>query len=164
VLNVSQTNTVTIKDSSIRAVHYYWTFGDGTATDTTPGNQAHTYANTGIYTIRLITCDSCGCDTFSRVVNVNANGISEINGFTDVNLYPNPASNSSTISITSAESMDVILELNNMLGATVQSAKAQIVTGENRIVVDLSGVTAGIYTLTIRASTGALTRKLDVIK
>lgn len=164
VLNVSQANTVTIKDSSIRAVHYYWNFGDSSAIDTISGNQVHTYAASGHYTIMLITCDSCGCDTFSRVVNVNANGISEIDGLTDVNLYPNPASNSCTIRITASENADISIELTNILGATIQTSKAQISSGENKITMDLSTVLSGMYTLTIRSTNGILTRKLDIIK
>jgi hypothetical protein len=163
IVNISPANTVTIRDSSIRAVHYFWSFGDGDTTSA-PGSQVHTYAQTGIYTIRLITCDSCGCDTFSRVVNVNANGISEISGLSDVNLYPNPASNSCTITISAAENVEVNIELNNILGATIQTSKAQINTGENRIAMDLSAISSGMYTLTIRSASGMLTRKLDIIK
>jgi|GEM_PF-2566484 len=163
VLNVSLSNTVTIKDSSIRAVHYFWNFGDGDTTSAV-GSQVHTYANTGVYTITLITCDSCGCDTFSKRVNVNATGISEISGLSDVNLYPNPASNGCVIKISAAQNLDVTLSVDNIIGATVQTSQWQIYSGENKYALDLSSLPAGMYTVTLRSASGTITRKLDIIK
>ena len=164
VLNVSQANMVTFKDSSYRAVTYQWYFGDGTPADTVRGSSVHTYAQSGIYNVKLIVCDSCGCDTMSKQVNVNANGITEINGLNDVNLFPNPASNKCTIVISATQEMEISLDISNMLGATVQNKKWQVNAGENKLDLDLSDMSSGMYTVTIRSASGILTKKLDIIK
>ena len=168
VLNVSPANTLTVKDSSYNlygAVYYYWNFGDNTGIDTTgPGIQVHTYGVPDVYTVTLTVCDSCGCDTFSKVIHVNSTGISEIIGINDVNLYPNPASNNCIMSITASENMELGIDITNILGATIQTPKWQIVSGENKIVLNLSDIASGIYSVTIRSSSGLLTRKLDIVK
>jgi hypothetical protein len=166
VVNVSPTNTVTLKDSSINGRTSYWIFGDGT-TDTTSGNQVHTYTynGSGKDTIKLIVCnDTCGCDTFVKVVTLNPTGISDISGLNDVNLYPNPASNSCTIGINATENLDLNIDVNNILGATVQTGKWQINSGENKLTLDLSSLSPGMYTVTLRSASGVITRKLDIIK
>jgi hypothetical protein len=164
VLNVSPFNTVTFKDSSSRAVTYSWNFGDGTPIDTFRGNTVHTYASNNIYTVTLIECDSCGCDTFTRTVNVNYTGITEISGLSDIRLYPNPASNSCTLSISAVENTQAKIEVNNILGAEVQNRKWQVTQGENKLTLDVSDMSSGMYTVTIRTASGILTRKLDIIK
>jgi hypothetical protein len=168
VLNVSPANTVTISDSSYNlygAVHYYWNFGDGTGIDTTgSGTQVHTYGTPDLYTINLTVCDSCGCDTFSKVVQVNSDGISDINGLMDVNLYPNPASNTCTLEINASQNLELGIDVNNILGAVVQTRKWQVVSGENRMQLDVTDLASGMYTLTIRSSSGQAVRKLEIIK
>ena len=146
-------------------MYYYWNFGDNTGIDTTgPGIQVHTYGVPDVYTVTLTVCDSCGCDTFSKVIHVNSTGISEIIGINDVNLYPNPASNNCIMSITASENMELGIDITNILGATIQTPKWQIVSGENKIVLNLSDIASGIYSVTIRSSSGLLTRKLDIVK
>jgi len=165
VLNVSQANTVTFKDSSQNAHLYTWYFGDGTS-DTTSGSQVHTYDSAGVFTVILIvrSSDSCVGDTFTKKVYVNSTGIIEIKGLNDVNLYPNPASNTCTIEVSATENLEASIEINNMLGATIQSGKWQIISGDNKIPLDLSGMASGIYTVAIHTPSGILTRKLDIIK
>jgi PKD repeat protein len=168
VLSVSPGNTVTLKDSSYNeygTTTYYWNFGDGSSIDTTvAGNSVHTYGVGAIYTISLTVCDSCGCDSMVKQVNVNANGISEISGLGDVNLYPNPASNSCAINVTATENLDVNIEINNILGSRIKTQKWQLIAGENKLMLDLTDISSGMYTLTIRSQSGSLTRKLDIIK
>lgn len=165
VLNVSIANTVTFKDSSLRGKYFTWTFGDGTSTiDTGTGSTVHTYGAPGIYTVKLVVCDSCGCDSMTKQVNVNYTGISEITGLSQVNLYPNPTSNICNINVSAEENLDVTIELSNMLGAVVKTAKWQITSGENKMAIDLSDISSGMYTVTIRSALGILTRKLDIIK
>ena len=51
--------SVQFTDSSINAMTWSWDFGDGTIS--TNENPAHSYADTGSYTVTLITQDSIGC-------------------------------------------------------------------------------------------------------
>ena len=168
VINVSPYNTLTVKDSSYNlygVVNYYWNFGDNTGIDTTgPGVQVHTYALPDVYTVTLTICDSCGCDTISKVIHVNSTGISEITGLNDVNVYPNPASNNCILDVVASEDMELNIELNNILGANVRTMKSHIISGENKITIDLTDVVSGMYTLTLNSTSGQLNRKLNIIK
>jgi PKD repeat protein len=53
------TLTVQFTDSSINASTWSWNFGDGVASNVS--NPAHTYQDTGSYTVTLITQDTLGC-------------------------------------------------------------------------------------------------------
>ncbi len=70
--NLSQclnSNSFAFVNSSINATSYLWKFGDGTtATEMHP---THTYANAGVYTIKLFASTTSGCiDSTSLVVTV----------------------------------------------------------------------------------------------
>jgi PKD repeat protein len=168
VQNISAANTVTFEDSSYNeygTTTYYWNYGDTTSyTSAAPGNSVHTYGAAGIYTVTLIVTDSCGSDTLRLSVNVNYTGITEIKGINEVSLYPNPTSNSCTISVDAAQNIQATVEVSNILGATVQVKDWQIVSGSNKLVLDLSGAASGMYTVTIRSQEGVMTKKLDIIK
>ena len=55
----------TFTDKSIGAVSWNWDFGDGTISN--QQNNAHTYADTGVYTIRLIVTNGACADTATTV-------------------------------------------------------------------------------------------------
>ena len=164
VIDISVANTITIKDSSQNnPTTYYWNFGDGT-TDTAHGNTVHTYNIPNLYTVTLIVCDSCGCDTISKLVYVNSTGIANIAGISSVNLYPNPASNKCTISISAIERQEVMVSLSNILGEILLAYPWSIAAGDNSRVYDLSTLPAGMYQFTLKSSSGILTKKLNIIK
>ena len=56
---------------------YYWDFGDGSTVGWTgsKANQSHNFKNEGDYTVKLITKNACGYDTFSNIVKVYYNPI-----------------------------------------------------------------------------------------
>ena len=163
VVNVSAGNSVSIKDSTFYGRHYHWSFGDGDTSDIS-GSIAHTYAYPGVYTVSLIVCDSCGCDTISKQVNVNVTGIYDVSGLTDVKLYPNPASTVCTIDISSADNMDVTVSLVDVVGAVLQSTKWQVHSGANKLDIDVANIASGIYEVTMSSGSGRITRKLNIIK
>ncbi|MGE5518690.1 MAG: PKD domain-containing protein, partial [Candidatus Dadabacteria bacterium] len=59
---------------------WYWDFGDGTPviTATTGASQAHTFASTGIYSVKLKVENASGCQStiFSKQVTVSSNPVS----------------------------------------------------------------------------------------
>jgi gliding motility-associated-like protein len=66
--------TVDFKDTLAMGTRYIWSFGDGSADETTTTAQnSHTYNNIGSYTIRLVSIDSSTCnisDTSYTTINV----------------------------------------------------------------------------------------------
>ena len=164
VLSISN-GTVTFRDSSRSATHYTWSFGDST-TNSTAGSIVHTYTHSGTYTVRLTVCnDSCvACDSMSLQVTVTVLGIAEISGLSDINLYPNPASNVCTIDVNAVEGMDLNVSVIDIIGSVLQSEKWQIHSGANKLNIDLTGVASGMYEITLTSGAGTMTRKLNIIK
>jgi PKD repeat protein len=61
-------STVNFTDTSFNSVTHNWDFGDGQ--NSTLINPVHTYANSGTYTVCLITGNGCGTDTTCTSVSV----------------------------------------------------------------------------------------------
>ncbi len=70
-------------DQSINATSWFWNFGDGFTS--TLQNPSHTYADTGSYTVTLITSDSVGCSSFFSSPN-------------PIIVHPNPVASGSVVS------------------------------------------------------------------
>jgi gliding motility-associated-like protein len=62
-------------------IKWHWNFGDGPTTIYTTGNQAHTYAATGSYTITLQVETASGClsGIFTRTIIINPNPVVNFN-------------------------------------------------------------------------------------
>jgi hypothetical protein len=84
----------------------------------------------------------------------------------DVKIYPNPASNSLTITMQDAEGGPVTISLTNMMGGTVKSLTFDnTVVGYNKFTLDLSDVADGAYTWKVLNDKGKQTvGKLIVTK
>jgi len=66
------TGTISFFDSSTgNPTSWIWNFGDGNSS--TQQNPTHTYSSNGSYTVRLITCNTNGCDTLinPNMITVN---------------------------------------------------------------------------------------------
>jgi hypothetical protein len=166
ILSITHGGLVTIKDSSTYhgAATYHWDYGDGSS-DTTRGTNVHLYVpNNAMYTIRLIVCsDTCGCDTFTQTINVNV-GINDIQGVSTINIHPNPASDKCTIEVNTDRNNDVDMILTDIMGASVLSQKWVLISGENKLILDVSGLASGMYQVLLRSASGIATRKLNIIK
>lgn len=90
-------------------------------------------------------------------VNVN---IEEINGKNDfVNIYPNPAKNTINISLEGFEMFSAIeIKIYDILGKIVHSET----TNKNKIIIDSSNWTSGIYTISIRQNTNSIHKKIII--
>lgn len=60
--------TITLENNSVDGLTYEWDFGDGNSSS--DDNPTHTYAQSGTYTVQLITSNGCGADTLSQQVTV----------------------------------------------------------------------------------------------
>lgn len=65
-----------------------WDFGDGVSS--TAFNPSHTYTNSGIYNVKLIACNNCGCDTLLNQVTVVVSGVDELSTESIIKITPNP--------------------------------------------------------------------------
>lgn len=84
-------------------------------------------------------------------------------GFTLGRAYPNPATGNTRIDFTLEAAAEVTLEVTSMTGAIVRRMDLGVQpAGNQRAVLDLEGLTAGMYTYTIAVDGARATRKLIV--
>ena len=140
---------------------YSWDFGDGSSI----GNQAtpsHTYINGDSFDVVLIITNICG-DTASLTIKVSCSGV----GIEDIDrsnnalkLYPNPSSDNITIENSSNLKMEYIT-VSNILGQVVYQNTPQSATKHQ---MNVSKLSAGLYTVQIKTEQGIITRKFEVLK
>ena len=99
-LDVNFTNT------SINANIYNWSFGDGMYSNV--ANPIHSYSAAGDYVVTLIATNSCGSDTISQTIHVEASGIENVE-MAMVNLYPNPVKDVLTIEFDNAVKSEIAI-------------------------------------------------------
>jgi len=138
-------------NSSYNPETWHWDFGDGqVSSDTSP---VHLYSQTGTYLVCLTVCNTNGCDTMCRGVNIETIGTEEPQYYEPIwTLYPNPAWDYLNIHFEYTGTKSCF-SLVNVLGQTVLS---QNIAGLESSVA-LSGVKPGLYL-------GVLTMQIGVFK
>jgi hypothetical protein len=142
---------------------YLWIFGDGTTeAGTAPAppqliSAVHQY-NNGIdeaLNVRLVVNNTCGTDTAMRMVPT---GIDDLTGHYDIKIYPNPASEKLYISALNVEVDEV--QIFDVQGKLLLKSGVD----GNKITVDISGLSSGLYMVRITSSTEIYTRMVQVVK
>lgn len=82
----------------------------------------------------------------------------------DANIYPNPASGTTTLSFSLASSSYVAISIYDAIGHEIYDHKAKMQNGTNYINLPIANLTKGIYFVTINANGNKLTQKFSVIK
>ncbi len=139
---------------------YVWYFGDGTAAYTAA--PTHYYAATGTYTVKAYLANTCGVDTLTKIVVVNAvTGVQNVTtGNNGISVYPNPAHDHVTIQNDGSQLLKNVKVI-NMLGAKVYESA---VDNQRSFRVNTGALASGIYTLFIETSNGTAVRKIEVTK
>ncbi len=99
--------------------------------------------------------------TFTSGPVTSVNEISEISSF---ELFPNVlnAQGEVILEINSDESFDVSIELMDLGGRTIKSIDREIISGENKINLNIPSLTGGIYFVKLVSNRGILSKKLIV--
>ncbi len=122
-------------------------------------------ANLGNDTIKYTYTDGNNCsNTFAHVVHVEiCTGIDQFvetgNGFT---IYPNPASGSATLLFLSNKKENVALRIMDVTGRIIFAETVSTSIGGNRFEMNLSGISQGVYLISLQRSEGILQSKLVV--
>ena len=77
-------------------------------------------------------------------------------------IYPNPAQGSANLVVQLPSNSNLNLDIVNLMGQNVKSFTTRGNIGENNIPIDLSGLTAGVYLVNIKAGDAKATKKLIV--
>lgn len=150
---------ITFTNNSQNANSYFWNFGDGqTSTDENP---IHLYQSPDIYTVMVTASNGvCADSTLSQIINLLGVNVNDVNSETNISLFPNPSNGNVTIAILGNNQKDWTFEVTNSIGQIIQSGKY------NRSVenIDLTGLSAGIYTIKIISEGISKTEKLIINK
>ncbi|RLD59232.1 MAG: hypothetical protein DRJ05_06705, partial [Bacteroidetes bacterium] len=105
--------------------------------------------------------------SFMKIDKADLVSIDETSDFltqTDVSQnFPNPFSKSSVVTVMLKEKADLSLEVINITGQKVYEINVMnAVSGANKLVIDASGFTSGIYFYTVKAGNSSVTKKMIV--
>ena len=93
-------------------------------------------------------------------------GIDDLSGIRDYDVlqnYPNPSNSSTVIRVNLRENSNLGLEISNMAGQAVYAVQIQdALPGMNKIAVDVSDFSPGIYFYTVSAGGNSITKKMIV--
>lgn len=121
----------------------------------------------GNYTVTIK--DSNGCSTnYSANVLQNPNDSCQTTGIAGidkqyVSMYPNPAGEKVMLKFFSNKTESTLIKITDITGRTVKTEKVGIVSGENNITLNLSGVQSGMYYVLLSSTgTGYMNMKLVI--
>ncbi len=89
-------------------------------------------------------------------------GIEELLIGGKLELYPNPVENSLNVEFTAKESTNIEFKLLDVSGRTVMEKPYFAASGINKLTIDLSGVSNGVYLLNLNTEAGNLNYKIVV--
>lgn len=143
---------------SSSASSHLWDFGDQT-TSILP-NPTHTYQASGDYEVTLIVTNDCGSDTFQT--NLLGVDLEDQISAQQITLYPNPTNGIFVITASDLSVEELSIEVFDMKGRLVLSERANTGSQEDRIRLDLSEESNGIYL--VRISYGEKTTYRKVVR
>lgn len=79
-----------------------------------------------------------------------------------ISVYPNPANGMAFVKLESAEAADVNIQVLDVTGRVVYSQVFQVTSGVNTVPVNIEGIAAGLYKLTVVSGTNMNTISLQV--
>ena len=146
-----QTYTCT---SVLGATSYSWKVTAGSKIDSGQNTQTVgvKFGNNNV-TIQVAAVNACGMSpyrSFPVTVAHCAKIIDDPVVSTDLTVYPNPTKGLLTVSFLGEESKKYLLQLFDVLGRVVYNTSVSSSEGTNVVELDLSGITQGIYVLSLK--------------
>ena len=152
--------TVTFTNESTAGATYNWSFGDGGSS--TLENPSHTYAAAGTYTVTVTVSNGCGSDFYSLVIEVSLS-VEDIALAAAIEVYPNPTSDITVVSMNLTEFSDISLELVNTLGQTVWTALPGALL-DGKVTIDMTTLSAGVYQLNVYTNKAMASKQIVLTK
>lgn len=156
-----------IDQSTLNPVQWYWDLGDGN--NSTQQNPVHQYAVSDTYYVCLTVINQSGdtCTTCDSVAaRLLATGINQAagNNLTLIN-FPNPFSNSTTISFSLEKFSLIELSVYTIMGEKISVLEKGFASqGTHRYEWQVNNLSAGVYWLSLDAGKKNIITKLVLIK
>lgn len=136
---------------------WLWDFGDGTISN--EQNPFHEYEEGGSYEVCLTVANACGTDTDCHVIFLTTS-TEDTELAKNIRLSPNPATNYVQLDFEMDLSLEANIYLSDARGARIMEWRAEHIGGDNtRKVVDITGLSAGIYFIRIETEEGIAVKK-----
>ena len=153
-------NVVTFSNSSTGATSYSWDFGD--FTNSSASAPVHAFAANGSYTVVLTAINGNCTDTQSFTVAITL-AIDELAGVENINVYPNPATESFVVVFDNQINQAVTIEMIDQMGRVIQSNTIEQ-SGVQVSEFNTMNVSNGMYSIRISSNGNALTKRMVVNK
>jgi hypothetical protein len=82
----------------------------------------------------------------------------------DVTVYPNPATNETSIALTAKENAILIVEITDLNGAVLMKKTFSVNKGFNRVQLNIASLQNGFYILKMKSNKAVATEKLTILK
>jgi len=139
-----------------------WVQGHGNSTEeNTYDYNDYNVAPNIIYYYRLIQVDNNGHQHTTDIVQASLTGG---NVFAISELFPNPATDHSSLNITTSQAMSVDIKLYDIIGQQITDKDYNLVSGVNTIGFNSQMLAAGTYTAIIEAGDKFYSRKLVIAR
>lgn len=142
--------------------NYFWDFGDSQTYSSSTGHATYVYADSGTYTVKLITQYYCGADTAFIDVHVSSliSGAISLKGdVIKVSIQPNPFSSSTNVMIEKDSGDSFYAKLYSVDGKLLRDLGK---TTNNTLTIEKGNLSAGDYLLIISNERLKTTLKLIV--
>ncbi len=150
--------TITLDATTAGAVSYLWTPGGAT----TPSIDV-TYAQYGIGAHDFSVKVNMGACETTKLVTATLDactGIGEKSKDVTVSVFPNPSNGEFTLELNSAKTVAADLAITNSLGMQVYTEKSVTVNGKTVKNLNLTGLSSGIYMLSLRNGEMKISQKI----
>jgi len=93
-------------------------------------------------------------------------GLNDSKGVPDhqFSIFPNPASNHTTLKLSLKEPDDAMIDVVNILGQQVFAQRVKMNAGVNTLQIPVESLTTGMYYVSVRIANEVHVHKLNVIK
>lgn len=153
-------NVVTFSNSSTGATSYSWDFGD--FTNSSASAPVHAFAANGSYTVVLTAINGSCTDTQSFTVAITVS-LEELAGVENINVYPNPATESFVVAFDNQNNQAVTIEMIDQMGRVIQSNTIEQ-SGVQVAEFNTMNVSNGMYSIRISSNGNSLTKRMVVNK
>lgn len=150
----SGTNSVNIMLPMTATTNSFTPGGNGSITHISNGTSVtHYYTSANLCFNMLGTLSAC-----TITDGISNQSINTLNS----EIYPNPAKNNAVLSVSLNSNSKVNVTVLNIVGQQVKAASVYGQAGENKINLDLNGLSAGVYLVNIKAGNAVGTKKLII--
>ena len=140
-------------------VNYPYDIADvGSITTSTYGDSYYYYFYAWVIQKESVSCTSDRIEVFATVV-----GVEELDGISNLTLYPNPVMDELTVNFEAVSNSTISIEITDVTGKVVFTESLGTLTnGNHNKVIDMSGYASGMYQLSFVSNDSRVVKQITV--